>query len=59
MYFNEDKTFLWWCGNFLVIFGVMYYTYGKINERIEAKISSLKYIMARIVCTTDFALLLI
>jgi GDP-fucose transporter C1 len=38
MYFNEDKTFLWWCGNFLVIFGVMYYTYGKINERIEAKI---------------------
>lgn len=41
MYFNEDKTFLWWCGNFLVIFGVMYYTYGKINERIEAKIPEL------------------
>lgn len=37
MYFNEHKTFLWWCGNFLVIFGVMYYTYSKLNERLEAQ----------------------
>ncbi|VDH96120.1 solute carrier family 35 (GDP-fucose transporter), member C1 [Mytilus galloprovincialis] len=41
MYFNEEKTMLWWGGNFLVIFGVMFYTYSRMNEKVDQQLPDL------------------
>lgn len=45
LYFHEQKSFLWWCGNLLVVSGVMVYAYEKIYaaemERLKASTPSL------------------
>lgn len=32
IFYNEYKTFMWWCGNLLVILGILLYAYTKMNE---------------------------
>lgn len=40
LYYKEEKTVLWWCGNILVICGVLIYTLIKANKQEASKTKS-------------------
>ncbi|XP_061197075.1 GDP-fucose transporter 1-like [Saccostrea echinata] len=40
IYYKEQKTVLWWCGNILVICGVLLYTLMKTNKQATQKSNS-------------------
>lgn len=40
LYFQEQKSFLWWCGNLLVVSGIMVYAYEKIYSNENEKVRS-------------------